>query len=386
MNLKDRKPLEKRESETRRMPENLTDTMQTSRQPSREQELLSKAQDTIQELTGTVSSLQTELKTEKSRNAEAGRKISTLSSQNSILISKAQEMQSTMAQLKAELSVNLTLNQNLVKENDELRNRKGLLTLKEQEDLHRENKKLKASIDKLQEQVNMSNVEAVVSAQEANAKLEKQYKAFISTANKAHTRELADAERQVREANRKYKELTEEQIDKEAAAFFMHAFILLCCLPCGFAFIEDLWLFISTPFVWMYNGLSIYMEWLGSPYYFTTDGSMEGIMEKVFYPPTMVWILRIMSFLVLILFLILLALVIYYIAEYCIKGWCSLSLRIAYCSLIILTVTPLSQIIPVNLVLVFCIVHVLSLVIIRIIDVRLEYDSHYEKWIYLKTL
>ena len=62
-------------------------------------------------------------------------------------------MQSTMAQLKAELSVNLTLNQNLVKENDELRNRKGLLTLKEQEDLHRENKKLKASIDKLQEQV-----------------------------------------------------------------------------------------------------------------------------------------------------------------------------------------------------------------------------------------
>ena len=204
MNLKDRKPLEKRESETRRMPENLTDTMQTSRQPSREQELLSKAQDTIQELTGTVSSLQTELKTEKSRNAEAGRKISTLSSQNSILISKAQEMQSTMAQLKAELSVNLTLNQNLVKENDELRNRKGLLTLKEQEDLHRENKKLKASIDKLQEQVNMSNVEAVVSAQEANARLEKQYKAFISTANRAHTRELADAERQVREANRKW--------------------------------------------------------------------------------------------------------------------------------------------------------------------------------------
>ena len=61
----------------------------------------------------------------------------------------------------------------------------------------------------------MSNVEAVVSAQEANAKLEKQYKAFISTANRAHTRELADAERQVREANRKYKELTEEQ--KQAA-------------------------------------------------------------------------------------------------------------------------------------------------------------------------
>jgi len=73
---------------------------------------------------------------------------------------------------------------------------------------------------------------------------------------------------------------------------------------------------------------------------------------------------------------ILVALVIYYIAEYCIKGWCSPPLRIAYCSLIVLTVTPLSQMIPVNLGLVFCIVHVLSLVTIRIIDVRLEYDRH----------
>lgn len=147
-------------------------------------------------------------------------------------------------------------------------------------------------------------------------------------------------------------------------------------VTCGLAFIEDLWLFISTPFVWMYNGISIYMEWLGSPYYFTTNGSMEGIMENVFYPPTMIWIPRIMNILVLIIFLILVALVIYYIAEYCIKGWCSLPLRIAYCSLIVLTVTPLSQMIPVNLGLVFCIVHVLSLVTIRIIDVRLESDRH----------
>lgn len=56
-------------------------------------------------------------------------------------------------------------------------------------------------------------------------------------------------------------------------------------VTCGFAFIEDLWLFISTPFVWMYNGISIYMEWLGSPYYFTTNGSMEGIMEKSILSP-----------------------------------------------------------------------------------------------------
>ena len=52
-------------------------------------------------------------------------------------------------------------------------------------------------------------------------------------------------------------------------------------VTCGLAFIEDLWLFISTPLVWMYNGTSIYMEWLGSPYYFTTNGSMEGSYSPV---------------------------------------------------------------------------------------------------------
>ena len=129
MNLKDRLPQGKNEAGQSRRTGNLTDTMPISKQPSREQELLSKAQDTIRELTATVSSLSDQLEREKTRNAEAVEKMSALSSQNSTLRSSVQE-------------------------------------------LSLENENLKTLSDDLREQVNLSNVEAVISAQKSKEKTE----------------------------------------------------------------------------------------------------------------------------------------------------------------------------------------------------------------------
>ena len=122
-----------------------------------------------------------------------------------------------MEMLKGELFTAQNLIGKIVEENDDLRNRKGLKTLKEQKLLRRENEALKASNDKLREQVDMSNVEAVISAQDAKAKSEREYKMRIDSLNQSHSREFSDANRNLREANREYESLSKKQTDKRAA-------------------------------------------------------------------------------------------------------------------------------------------------------------------------
>ena len=212
MNLKDRQLSEKNISGQSRNPESLTDTMPVSRQPSREQELLSRAQDTIRELTEAVSSLQGQLETEKSRTREAMEKISTLSSQNSMLLSGAQEMRSTMEQLREELSSEQSLNQRIAKENDNLRNGQGLQTRESQDRLQRENADLKAENDELREQVNLSNVEAVQSALRSREDLEKNYKTLIGLIDKNNRLKIADVEKKMREIGCKINSFLQDNV------------------------------------------------------------------------------------------------------------------------------------------------------------------------------
>ncbi len=382
MNLKDRQPSEKKLSEQSRNPESLTSTMPVSRQPSREQELLSKAQDAIRELTVTVSSLRDQLEAEKSRNREAMETISTLSSQNSMLRSRAQEMQSAMEDLREELSSVQSLTQKIGRENDDLRNGQGLQTRESQEELQRENTALKAENDELREQVNLSNVEAVASAQRSRDEVEKNYKTLIGLIEKNYKKKLAEVEKKRREIDKNCKQLLFKQRDMAFASFMTQLLALTCCCALNPVFPSDLWIFITRPFIWIRDGSCFYAEWLMNPFYYNLlDNS-----EIQYYSPGWGWALRIMSGILVPALCFVAVTTVVAFAHFWKKAWCGLSTRIAYCTSIILVGTPLYQVTSLNLVLILFIVQLVVLVIIMVIDVHFQNDRHQRKWLYIKSL
>ena len=121
MNLRDRTNSEGKRPEPSRTPEISTDTMPMSKLPSREQTLLSEAQNKITELTAQLSSQNLKLEQEMAQTKEAKERLSTISSENSMLQSKTLEMKSTIANLKEELSSVRDLSQKALSENRELK-------------------------------------------------------------------------------------------------------------------------------------------------------------------------------------------------------------------------------------------------------------------------
>ena len=79
-----------------------------------------------------------------------------------------------MHRLKTELSETQKLNQSLQQSNDDLRNRNGLMSRSEQEQLEEEIKDVRDRNSKLQIQVNQSSVEAFEQAQRKQEEAEKQ--------------------------------------------------------------------------------------------------------------------------------------------------------------------------------------------------------------------
>lgn len=97
------------------------------------------------------------------------------------LFFKNHEMQEEIRKLNVEiqhqiieLSETQKLNQSLQQSNDDLRNRKGLMSRKEQERLEKEIKDVRGQNSKLQVQVNKSSVEAVDEACKKQREAEKQ--------------------------------------------------------------------------------------------------------------------------------------------------------------------------------------------------------------------
>ena len=97
------------------------------------------------------------------------------------LFFKNHEMQEEIRKLNVEiqhqiieLSETQKLNQSLQQSNDDLRNRKGLMSRKEQERLEKEIKDVRGQNSKLQVQVNKSSVEAVEEACKKQREAEKQ--------------------------------------------------------------------------------------------------------------------------------------------------------------------------------------------------------------------
>ena len=89
-----------------------------------------------------------------------------------------------MHRLKTELSETQKLNQSLQQSNDDLRNRNGLMSRSEQEQLEEEIQDVRDQNSKLQIQVNQSSVEAVEQAQQKQEEAEKKVRTIQCQYNK----------------------------------------------------------------------------------------------------------------------------------------------------------------------------------------------------------
>ena len=113
-----------------------------------------------------------------------------------------EEMQKSNAeiqQMTEELSEMRKLNQSLQQSNDDLRNRNGLMTRSEQEQLEEEIKDVRNQNSKLKIRVNQSSVEAVEQAQQKQEEAEKQARQAENQAERE--RKQADVEIQIGRAH-----------------------------------------------------------------------------------------------------------------------------------------------------------------------------------------
>jgi len=175
--------------------------------------------------------------------------------------------------LTTELSETQKLNQLLQKNNDDLRNRNGLKSRSEQEQLEEEIKDVRDQNSKLQTQVNQSSVKAVEQAQQKQEEAEKQARQAEYQAE----REKKRADMEIQKARRKAKSEMENM--KEIQFFWAWGYlcVIFFSLIQNGAFQRDLMQLIMLPVNWC-RKYAIWFEQLDYMGYSTG----EVVFERIF--------------------------------------------------------------------------------------------------------
>ena len=175
--------------------------------------------------------------------------------------------------LTTELSETQKLNQSLQQSNDDLRNRNGLMTRSEQEQLEEEIKDVRNQNSKLKIRVNQSSVEAVEQAQQKQEEAEKQARQAENQAE----RERKQADVEIQRARRKAKSEVEDMRERQ----FFWDWGYLCVIFFSFiqngAFQRDLLQLISVPINWCRG----YVAWFEQLDYIGYSAG-EVIFERIF--------------------------------------------------------------------------------------------------------
>ena len=198
-----------------------------------------------------------------------------------------EEMQKSNAeiqQMTEELSEMRKLNQSLQQSNDDLRNRNGLMTRSEQEQLEEEIKDVRGQNSKLQDKVNKSSVEAVDEAQKKQKEAEKKARTIEYQFNKAQE-EVKIVKKKTDCEIKKLKNKT-----KEKETFWMIAYMILVLLAVikNTVFQKDLFACITVPLSFCYR----YIEWLIHP------SELNILCEREYFSAGWSWFLRIMAILI----------------------------------------------------------------------------------------
>ncbi len=175
--------------------------------------------------------------------------------------------------LTTELSETQKLNQSLQQSNDDLRNRNGLMSRNEQEQLEEEIKDVRDQNSKLQTQVNQSSVKAVEQAQQKQEEAEKQARQAEYQAE----REKKRADMEIQKARRKAKSEMEDM--KEIQFFWTWGYlcVIFFSLIQNGAFQRDLMQLIMLPVNWC-RKYAIWFEQLDYMGYSTG----EVVFERIF--------------------------------------------------------------------------------------------------------
>ena len=186
--------------------------------------------------------------------------------------------------LTTELSETQKLNQSLQQSNDDLRNRNGLKSRSEQEQLEEEIKDVRDQNSKLQDKVNKSSVEAVDEAQKKQKEAEKKARTIEYQFNKAQE----EVKIVKKKTDCEIKKLKNEAKEKET--FWMIAYMILVLLAVikNTVFQKDLFACITVPLRFWYR----YIEWLIHP------SELNILGEREYFSAGWSWFLRIMAILI----------------------------------------------------------------------------------------
>ena len=190
-----------------------------------------------------------------------------------------------------ELSETQKLNQSLQQSNDDLRNRNGLMSRSEQEQLEEEIKDIRDQNSKLQMQVNKSSVEAVDDAQKKQKEAEKKMEQAEAKARNEKKR----AEMEIRKTKKEVKARTEKMRDAEYFWGIGYITVILFAIIQNGAFQHDFIDFFRIPFTWYVR----FCEWLVYPTY------DNGFNQKIAYTGGEAWVIRILAIVAIIFILVI---------------------------------------------------------------------------------
>ena len=191
----------------------------------------------------------------------------TLLSDRQRLRGEVQKSIEEMHRLKTELSETQKLNQSLQQSNDDLRNRNGLMSRSEQEQLEKEIKDVWDQNSKLEIQVNQSSVEAVEQAQQKQEEAEKQARQAENQAE----REKKRADVEIQRARRKAKSEIDDMKERQFFWDWGYLTVIFFSLLQNGAFQRDVLKFITIPINWCKE----YIAWLEQLEYISnTAGEM----------------------------------------------------------------------------------------------------------------
>ena len=257
--------------------------------------------------------------------------------------------------LTTELSETQKLNQSLQQSNDDLRNRNGLKSRSEQEQLEEEIKDVRDQNSKLQIQVNQSSVEAVEQAQQKQEEAEKKVRTIQCQYNKLQE----NAETMKEKADQKIKSLKQEM--KEKTSFWQMAYIIFLVFEMIKSTVvqNDLIACIKVPVrVWCR-----YVEWVIRP----SELNIWG--EKEYFSTEWSWCLRVMAIIIIVGAVIAGEMFVLKKIEQYRRVWDKYSIRFMVVSLemIIVSGDVLRRCMPINLVVLFGIIN------IAVIEIRIYY-------------
>ena len=263
--------------------------------------------------------------------------------------------------LTTEMSETQKLNRLLQQSNDDLRNRNGLKSRSEQEQLEEEIKDVRDQNSKLLQQVNKSSVEAVDEAQKKQKEVEKKMEQAESKA----CNEKKRAELEIRKAKKEVRDRTKNMKAMEYFWGMGYITVVLFAILQNGAFQHDFIDFFMTPFMWYVR----FCKWMVYPTY------DNGFNQKIAYAGGEVWVIRILA-IVAVLFVvgILMVIIMETIKQYK-KMWNEISQMFLIGSLSWIAVLGdvIRGYLPVNLILLFVFVN-MGIVLLRVYRASLTYN------------